>query len=91
VRMALGASAGTIARMIVGRGSRLLVVGIVVGLVGSILAARSLAQQVWKVSPFDPAAFAVVSLVLLAAGLQACVWPARRAARIDPIIALRQE
>jgi putative ABC transport system permease protein len=91
VRMALGASAGAIARMIIGRGSRLLVSGIVVGLAGSVLAARSLAQQVWKVSPFDPVAFGVVSLVLLIAGLQACLWPARRAARIDPIIALRQE
>ena len=91
VRMALGASAGTIARMIIGRGSRLLVVGIVLGLAGSILAARSLAQQVWKVSPFDPVAFGLVSLILLAAGLQACVWPARRAARIDPLVALRQD
>jgi predicted permease len=91
VRMALGASAGAIARMIIGRGSRLLLAGIVLGLVGSILAARSLAQQVWNVSPFDPVAFGLVSLILLAAGLQACVWPARRAARIDPLIALRQE
>jgi putative ABC transport system permease protein len=91
VRMALGASAGTIARMIIGRGSRLLVVGIVLGLAGSILAARSLAQQVWNVSPFDPVAFGLVSVILLAAGLQACVWPARRAARIDPVIALRQD
>jgi putative ABC transport system permease protein len=91
VRMALGASAGAIARMIIGRGSRLLVLGIAVGLAGSIVATRSLAQQVWKVSPFDPVAFGLVSLVLLVAGLQACVWPARRAARIDPIIALRQD
>jgi putative ABC transport system permease protein len=43
------------------------------------------------VSPFDPVAFAVVSVVLLAAGLQACVWPALRAGKIDPIIALREE
>ncbi len=91
VRMALGASAGTIARMIVGRGSRLLALGIVVGLVASILAVRSLAQEIWKVSAFDPVAFALVSLILLVAGLQACLWPARRAARIDPIIALRQD
>ena len=91
VRMALGASARTIARMIIGRGSRLLVAGIALGLAGSILAARLLARQVWNVSPFDPVAFGLVSLILLGAGLQACVWPARRAARIDPIIALRQE
>jgi predicted permease len=91
VRMALGASGGTIARMIIGRGSRLLVLGIVVGLVASILTAQSLAREVWRVSSFDPIAFAVVSLILLVAGLQACLWPARRAARIDPIIALRQD
>ncbi len=91
VRMALGASAGTIARMIVGGGLRLLVTGIVLGLAGSIVAGRSLAHGVWHVSAFDPVAFGLVSLVILAAGLQACVWPARRAARIDPIIALRQE
>jgi putative ABC transport system permease protein len=91
VRMALGASAGQIAGMIIGRGSRLLLVGIVVGLAGSVLLAQWLARQVWNVSPFDPIAFGVVSLILLTAGLQACVWPARRAARIDPIIALRQD
>jgi len=91
VRMALGASTGTIARMVLTRGSRLLLVGIALGLVGSFAAARLLARQVWNVSPFDPIAFVVVSLILLAAGLQACFWPARRAARIDPIIALRQE
>jgi ABC-type antimicrobial peptide transport system permease subunit len=62
-----------------------------VGLAGSIAIARLLARQVWNVSPFDPIAFGAVSLVLLAAGLQACLWPARRAARIDPIIALRQD
>jgi predicted permease len=91
VRLALGAGAGTIARMVIARGSRLLLVGMAVGLAGSIAIARLLARQVWNVSPFDPIAFGAVSLVLLAAGLQACLWPARRAARIDPIIALRQD
>lgn len=91
VRMALGAGAGTIARMVIARGSRLLLAGMALGLLGSVIAARVLARQVWNVSPFDPIAFGAVSLVLLIAGLQACVWPARRAARVDPIIALRQE
>jgi putative ABC transport system permease protein len=91
VRMALGAGARTIARMIVVRGSRLLIVGMALGLAGSVLAARLLARQVWNVAPFDPIAFAMVSLVLLAAGLQACLWPALRAARTDPVIALRQD
>jgi putative ABC transport system permease protein len=91
VRMALGASAGTIRRMVLGRGSRLLAAGMTLGLAGSVAVARLLARQVWKVSPFDPTAFVVVSAILVATGLLACLWPARRAARIDPIVALRQE
>ena len=91
VRMALGAGAGTIRRMVIARGSWLLAVGIGLGLAGAAAMARLLARQVWNVPPFDPLAFAAVSLILLAAGLQACFWPARRAARIDPIIALREE
>lgn len=91
VRMALGASPGDISGMIVKRGAWLLLIGIAVGLAGSLLTARLLSQQVWNVSPLDPITFIAVSLVLLIAGLQACFWPARRAARIDPIGALRQD
>jgi putative ABC transport system permease protein len=90
VRMALGASPHSIARMVVIRGSRLLLVGLAIGLLASVIAARLLARQVWNVSPFDPAAFAMVSVILLAAGLQACIWPALRAGRTDPIRALRE-
>jgi putative ABC transport system permease protein len=89
--MALGADAGAIAGLIVKRGAVLLSIGLALGLAGSAAAARLLARQIWHVSPFDPVAFGVVSLILLAAGLQACIWPALRAARIDPIVALRQE
>jgi putative ABC transport system permease protein len=91
VRMALGAGAGSIARMVILRGSRLLLAGTVLGLVGSIAVARLLAQQVWRVSAFDPAAFALVSVLLMAAGLLACAWPARRAMRTDPMVAIRHE
>lgn len=91
VRMALGASAGSVARMVIKRGSWLLLAGMAIGLTAAVIAARLLARQVWNVSPFDPLAFAGVSAILLVAGLQACVWPARRAARIDPIVALRDE
>jgi ABC-type antimicrobial peptide transport system permease subunit len=69
----------------------LLLIGVAVGLVGSFLTARLLTRQIWNISPFDPITFISVSLILLVAGLQACFWPARRAARIDPIGALRQE
>ena len=91
VRMALGASAAGIAQMVVVRGLWLLGIGLAIGLAGAGLIARLLARQVWNVPAFDPLAFAVVSIILLAAGLQACFWPARRAAGIDPIAALRQE
>jgi putative ABC transport system permease protein len=91
VRIALGASPGNISGMVVKRGAWLLLIGVALGLAGSFLTARLLARQIWNVSPFDPITFAAVSLVLLIAGLQACFWPARRAARIDPIAALRQE
>jgi putative ABC transport system permease protein len=91
VRMALGAHRGTIVRMVILRGAQLLAIGLVLGLIGSIVAARLLARQVWNISPFDPIAFLIVSGIVLAAGLQACLWPARRAARTDPILALRQE
>ena len=59
--------------------------------VGGFFAARLLSRQIWNVSPFDPITFSAVSLILLLAGLLACLWPARRAARIDPMEALRYE
>jgi putative ABC transport system permease protein len=91
VRIALGADPGSVGRMVVRSGAVLLLTGIALGLAGSVFAARLLAQQIWNVSPFDPISFAAASVVLLAAGLQACAWPAWRAARTQPIIALRQE
>ena len=91
IRMALGASPGDVSGMVVKRGAALLAVGIAVGLGGSWLAARWLTAQLYQISAFDPLTFGAVSLLLLLAGLQACFWPARRAGRIDPIIALRQD
>jgi putative ABC transport system permease protein len=91
VRMALGAEPGSVARMVVKSGAGLLLAGIALGLAGSVFASRLLAQQVWQVSTFDPISFAAVSAILLVAGLQACAWPAWRAARTQPIVALRQE
>jgi putative ABC transport system permease protein len=91
VRMAIGASPGNVAGMILQRGARLLLAGLGLGLLGGFLTARLLARQISDVSPFDPLAFAAVSLVLLLSGLLACVWPALRAARVDPMEALRNE
>jgi predicted permease len=91
VRMAIGASPSDVAGMVLGRGSRLLLVGLAVGLVVSILATHLIASLVWSVSPFDPVSFVGVSLILLTAGMMACFWPARRASKIAPIEALRYE
>jgi len=91
VRMALGAAPGIITRMVVWRGVVLLLVGIVIGLVGSFFSVRLLSSQVQIVSPFDAISFSAVPLVLLAAGVLACLWPAMRAARVDPVLALRGE
>ncbi len=91
VRIALGANAGRIAVMVMTRGARPLIAGIAAGLVASVFAARVMATQIWKVSTFDPVSFTAVSVLLLVAGLQACYWPARRASRVDPIVALREE
>jgi predicted permease len=89
IRLALGADAGVIARMVIRRGAQLLVAGTILGLFGSAIAGRFLGQQVWRVAGFDPLAFAAVAAVLMTVGLLACAWPARRAARVDPIVALR--
>ena len=91
LRMALGAERRTIVQMVLTRGARLLLAGTVLGLVASYAVGRYLAGEVWNVRAFDPLAFGAVSLLLLVTGLQACVWPALRAARIDPIVALKQD
>ena len=91
IRIALGASFRDVIAMILSQGANLLGIGIVVGLAGSLLSVRVLAGEVWKLSTFDPYSFFAVSLLLFAAGLCACYWPARRAARVDPVTALRHE
>ncbi len=91
VRIALGADPRSVGRMVVRSGAVLLLIGVAVGLVGSTFAARLLARQIRNVSTFDPTSFAAASVVLLAAGLLACAWPAWRASRTQPIVALRQE
>jgi putative ABC transport system permease protein len=91
IRMALGATFSQVIGMVVSSGMKLIGMGVLLGLAGSLLSVRILARQVWKLSPFDPLSFLAVSVVILMAGLVACAWPARTAARIDPISALRHE
>ena len=91
IRMALGANFSRVIGMVLASGMRLVGVGVALGLVLSVLSVRVLARQVWKLSTFDPYSFAAVAMLVAAAGVAACFWPARAAARIDPISALRDE
>jgi putative ABC transport system permease protein len=91
VRMALGAQPLTILRMVIGDGARLVAIGGVVGIALSLACARLLNSLVWGVSPFDPLSFLIVIAVLVVAGLFASAVPALRAARINPMAALRYE
>jgi ABC-type antimicrobial peptide transport system permease subunit len=91
VRMALGATPSGVLRLVVGKGSRLAAVGVVLGLAGSFVLAGVLKGMLYGVSPSDPATFAAAVIVLGAVAILASLVPALRAARIDPIVALRQE
>jgi len=91
VRSAIGASRGQIATLILRQGLWKGGIGIVVGLVGAALLSRSMTTLLFDVRPTDPSVYAAVSFVLIAVALLASYLPARRAARIDPLIALRDE
>jgi putative ABC transport system permease protein len=89
VRMALGADATTTLRLVLGRSMRLVAGGTVCGLIASIAITRGIAGLLYGVSPLDPIVFAGVSMLLATAGFVASLIPARRATRVDPIVALR--
>jgi len=91
IRMALGAERGDVLQLVIRVGLRLVIVGVVVGAVASLGVARVIATQLWGVSPYDPATLVAVPILLLLTGLVACWLPARRAARVNPLVALRYE
>ena len=91
IRMALGARVSDVIRLIVGRGMTLVVIGVALGLAGAFFVTRVMKGLLYGVSATDPLTFVGVSLVLSAVALVACLIPARRAARVDPMIALRNE
>jgi putative ABC transport system permease protein len=91
VRMALGAQARDIFSFVVKQGLRLISLGILLGLLGAYAVTRFLSQALYGVTATDPLTFALVAGLLLATALAACVIPARRAAQVDPLIALRHE
>jgi putative ABC transport system permease protein len=91
IRMALGAERSNIFKLVLGQGMTLMVVGIGIGVVGAIAAGRALMSLLYNVGAFDAGAVMTAVLSLLVVALIACCMPARRATRVDPIVALRTE
>lgn len=91
IRMALGARKRDVLGMVVGQGLRLALLGVAVGVAGALAVTRFLSSLLYGVMPTDPLTFTAVSMILIAVALAACYIPARRAAKVDPMVALRYE
>jgi ABC-type antimicrobial peptide transport system permease subunit len=91
IRMALGAERGSVLRMILQQAGKMVLLGVVVGLAAALALTRLMASMLFEVSAHDPLTFLGVAVLLGAVALTACYLPARRATRVDPIIALRYE
>ncbi len=91
LRMALGANSRDVLRLVLGHGLLLAAIGLAIGLAGAVAATRLLTSLLFEVKPTDPITYAAVAVVLGVVALAACYIPARRAAKVDPLVALRQE
>ena len=91
IRMALGASLGQVLRLVLNEGLRMILAGVAIGLAGALGSTRLLEGLLYGVKPHDPVTLGFVAFTIVGVGLGACYVPARRATRVDPIIALRYE
>jgi putative ABC transport system permease protein len=91
VRIALGAQTQDVLRLVVGQGVGLALIGVALGLFGAFLLTRGIKSLLFGVSPTDPLTFLAISILLLLTALLASLVPARRATRVDPLVALRSE
>ena len=91
IRMALGAGKRDVVNMVIRQGLKRVLIGVPLGIAGALALTRFLAGMLYRVKPSDPATLVAVSLLLTAIALLACYVPARRAMRVDPIVALRHE
>jgi predicted permease len=91
VRIALGAQRSDVSRLVIGHGTRMALIGVVVGIVFALGLTRLMANQLFGVSAHDPLTFGAVAMLLIIVAVAACYIPARRAMRVDPMVALRHE
>ena len=91
IRMALGGERGHVVRMVLRLGLQLVGVGLIIGVAASLATNRLLVTQLWNTSPNDPLTFAAAIVLILSIGILACWIPARRAVRVEPMVALRHE
>lgn len=91
VRMALGAQRGDVMRLVLGEGAGMALIGVAIGIIAALGLMRLMANQLYGVTAYDPLTFVTVAILLMLIALLACYFPARRAVRVDPMVALRYE